>query len=211
MSRDHWPRRTKRSRPVGYALSQSYLDMFPAKSHQTFVVAARVCLLGLLPLLGLGCEDASSPEAATTAATQKEDTPALPRIKWLDAHANVTPQQWLASRAAHADLSESDPKVEEMRSELNTAAKHFGDPPRMIANRAVQLEGMLAAKGIEESAPDLIKLLSSATSATGPKQGFGAVCQHYFNLRQQGVGRDAALQQLREANHLRPNNDVHRG
>ena len=126
----------------------------------------------------------------------------MPRIKWLDAHSSVTPEQWLASRVAQKDLAETDPKVEAMRAELQTAAKRFGDEPRMIANRAVQLEEMLAARGIDEGAPELIALLSS--SAAEPKEGFGSVCQHYFNLRQQGIGRDAALQQLKETSLLSP-------
>jgi hypothetical protein len=70
---------------------------------------------------------------------------------------------------------------------------------------------MLAGRGIEESAPELIDLLSEATAQTGLKQGFGAVCQHYFNLHQQGIGRDAALEQLKGTSLLEPGNGAHRG
>ncbi|WP_141700643.1 hypothetical protein [Methyloceanibacter superfactus] len=81
----------------------------------------------------------------------------------------------------------------------------------MIANRAVQLEGMLAAQGIDESAPELIETLSRAVARADRKEGFGSVCQHYFYLRQQGVGREAALQQLKEARLARPGNRVLHG
>jgi hypothetical protein len=172
---------------------------------------ARAGLIALLPLLGLGCEDAAEPEVTATPAPQKAESPALPRIKWLDSNDGITPERWLASRAADADLPETSPEVEAMRDELNRAAEQFRDPPRMIANRAVQLEDMLAGRGIEESAPELIDLLSEATAKTGLKQGFGAVCQHYFNLRQQGIGRDAALEQLKGTSLLDPGNGAHRG
>ena len=98
-----------------------------------------------------------------------------------------------------------------MRVELDQAAKHFHDPPRMIANRAVQLEEMLAANGIEEGAPELIQILSSATADTNLKQGFGSVCQHYFNLRQQGIDREGALEQLKQTSLLGPADNGYRG
>jgi hypothetical protein len=200
--------------PVRYALSQSHLAMPPVRSFQVPAAAAfvvRVSMFALLPVLALGCEEAPEPEVTAIPTPQAAASPALPRIKWLDAHGDVTPERWLASRAAHADLAENDAKVSSLRNELGQAAKRFGDPPRMIANRAVQLEEMLAGQGIDESAPELIKLLSAAASQTGPKEGFGSVCQHYFNLRQQGVGREAALEQLKETSPLRPNMSVHRG
>ncbi len=43
------------------------------------------------------------------------------------------------------------------------------------------------------------------------KEGFGSLCQHYFNLRQQGVGREAALRQLKEARLAPPGNHAHWG
>jgi hypothetical protein len=81
------------------------------------------------------------------------------------------------------------------------AAHRFGDPPRMIANRAVQLEAMLASAGISESAPELIVSLSEI-SEERPREGFGSLCQHYFNLRKQGLDREAALAQLKSRSGL---------
>ncbi len=173
--------------------------------------AARVLTLALLGVLVLGCDDVTESETAVTATPQASRAPALPRIKWLDADGGVTPERWLASRAAQADLAETDPSVAAMHQALDDAAKQFSDPPRMIANRAVQLEGMLAAQGIDESAPELIETLSRAVARADRKEGFGSVCQHYFYLRQQGVGREAALQQLKEARLARPGNRVLHG
>ena len=187
--------------------------MPPARLPQHSAVVVRAGLIVLLPLLGLGCDDAPEAETTPTAtpAPQQAADPSLLRIKWLDANSGISPERWLASRAAHANLPESAPEVEDIREELNQAAEQFRDPPRMIANRAVQLEEMLAAQGIVESAPELIQLLAAATEHTGLKEGFGSVCQHYFNLRQQGIGREAALEQLKQTSQLDPATEAHRG
>jgi hypothetical protein len=148
--------------------------------------------LSLLP----GCEEATMPETATTQQTPKR--PELPRIKWLDAHSTITPEQWLASREAKVDLDENDPAVVALRVKLNEAAQRFGDATRMIANRAVQLEEMLAEEGITEHAPELIETLSSTATETRQREGFGSLTQHYFNLRKTGVDREVALEQLKK-------------
>lgn len=172
------------------------------------VFVAHIALLALVTEFGAGCDQAPEPEATAPPARASST---LARIKWLDSHGTVTPERWLASRAVQADLEDSDPRVAAMHTKLNRAAQHFGDPPRMIANRAVQLEEMLAAQGIEESAPELIAQLTSAVSESGPEEGFGSVCQHYFNLRQQGVGRDAALTQLMRTSRNGPDVSIQRG
>jgi|GEM_PF-578762 len=192
----------RRVRVLFYAFLKMPLAMPLASSSQLTSVVLRAGLISLVAVLGLGCDDAAEPQAQTTAQQTKPAAPEIPGITWLDSHSKITPGQWLASRQANADLKKHDPAVEAMNAELFTAARRFGEKPRMIANRAVQLEGMLAAQGIHESAPDLIELLASTADIAGGKEGFGAVCQHYFNLRQQGIGRDAALQQLKEARAL---------
>lgn len=159
-------------------------------------MAIPLLMLGLLPLVGVACDEAVEPETRTP-PPEVAHSPALPRIKWLGERDTVTPERWLASREAKADLAEKDQAVISMRESLVTAAHRFGDPPRMIANRAVQLEEMLAGAGIAESAPELIVSLSSAVSDSRPNAGFGSLCQYYFNLRKQGLDREAALKQLR--------------
>ena len=135
----------------------------------------------LLRCVGVVIAPITPPETATTQQTPKR--PELPRIKWLDAHSTITPEQWLASREAKVDLDENDPAVVALRVKLNEAAQRFGDATRMIANRAVQLEEMLAEEGITEHAPELIETLSSTATETRQREGFGSLTQHYFNLR----------------------------
>ncbi len=169
---------------------------------------------GLLPLLAAGllllagCEDTAPPETATTQQIPKR--PELPRIKWLDAHSEIMPEQWLASREAKTDLDENDPAVVALRTKLKDAARRFGDAARMIANRAVQLEEMLAEEGISEHAPELIDCLSSAATRSRQREGFGSLTQHYFNLRKTGVDRDAALEQLKKTSVYWSADTIHR-
>jgi hypothetical protein len=169
-----------------------------------FGMAAKAVTAVLLALLAAGCDEAVEPTIAPPAAIEAPKGPALARIKWLDQHDNIAPEQWLASREAGADLTAADPAVAAMRTTLAEAAKRFSDPPRMIANRAVQLESMLAAKGITEHAPELIRSLTAAVTGVQAVEGFGTTCQHYFILRQQGLNRDAALGQLKGRAALTP-------
>lgn len=83
---------------------------------------------------------------------------------------------------------------------LEEAARQFRESPRMIANRAVQLEEMLSETGVTEPlelATELIEKLSFLTTNEPQAESFGALCQHYFNLRLAGLGRDEALADLK--------------
>lgn len=168
----------------------------------------RAALVTLTALAVASCDDVAEPVSAAKPAPQAQGGRDHAKIQWLYAGGPMSPAQWLASREAEIDLPESDPEVAAINKVLGRAARNFGDEPRMIANRAVQLEGMLAASGIQESAPDLIEGFLPAVAGIGAKQGFGALCQQYFNLRQQGVPRDAALERLREARLLQPTDEA---
>jgi hypothetical protein len=159
--------------------------------------AAGVLALAIAASSGFGCDDTVDTAAVRDPSVEAPKTPSLPRVKWLDPRDSTAPEQWLASREAKVDLEDHDPKVLALRDELTLAAKRFHDKPRMIANRAVQLEQMLAAAGIVEHAPELIAILSSVAADGHPREGFGAICQHYYNLRQQGLDRETALAQLK--------------
>ena len=159
-------------------------------------------VLVLLPLFAAGCDDDAQPEA--TASAPLSQGPSVQHLTWLDERDDTTPERWLASRAAKSDLAENDPAVAAMRDSLAAAATRFRDKPRMIANRAVQLEEMLAKEGIAEPAPELVSVLTSAAESALPLEGFGAMCQHYFYLRKQGLDRDAALDQLKRQAALSP-------
>lgn len=150
----------------------------------------------LAAILAGGCDNNSE-----TAQDQETFSPAevepLHRKPWLDKLDTTAPELWLASRKMQADVGETHPAVASIRQQLAVAHEHFGDTSRMIANRSVQLEGMLSAEGVDESALELLEALSSISPRVQNTGGFGAVCQHYFNLRKSGETRQAALSALR--------------
>lgn len=165
--------------------------------------AALLAFIALIALVAGGCDDATDPNTIGAVAPDvAPKKPVLPRVKWLDQRNETAPEVWLASREAHADLDEADPAVLALKANLDIAARRFHDPARMIANRAVQLEDMLAAEGVEEHAPALIQMLTEAAGGRDAREGFGAMCQHYFYLRKQGLDREAALSQLKQTSAL---------
>lgn len=66
----------------------------------------------------------------------------------------------------------------------------------MLANRTAQVGQMLAVDGHAEDFAQLINSLVEVAATTGQKQTYGQVCQHYYNLRHSGVGREEALRML---------------
>lgn len=157
--------------------------------------------LALVSILATACEEAAEPEASTaatttTTSTEVVDTHALARRQWLTQHDRTPPDRWLASRAAGVDVGPDDPAVALMHTLLMAAYERFGDKTRMIANRAVQLETALKAKGMPETAPDIIASFTKTAEAGRPLDGFGAMCQRYSILREQGMSNDEALLHL---------------
>jgi hypothetical protein len=159
----------------------------------------RAASLGLACLLVTACDEAIEPQAATPVTSNMSESRAIARRNWLAQHDRTAPDRWLASRAAGVDVDTDDPSVASMHALLMAAQERFGDTTRMIANRAVQLEGTLKAKGIDEKAPDIIASFSRVAGSARPLDGFGAMCQNYFILREQGLSKDAALTHLAEA------------
>ena len=153
-------------------------------------------LLVLLPVLAIGCDEATEPEATTAAPSGRAAKPGAAAHQMARRSQQDDARAWLASRQAKCRSRRERSVGLAIGASLSAAADRFRDPPRMIANRAVQLEEMLASEGITETAPELIDALSSAAGSTA-REGFGAICQHYFILRKQGLGRDAALEQLK--------------
>lgn len=116
---------------------------------------------------------------------------------WLNANDRTPPEQWLASRAAHADLPLSAPSVAAFHALLLRADRAYDETPRMIANRVVQLQEMLAGRGMTETADTLIEgFLSLGTD--GGRRRFGEDCQHYFYLRSANRDHRDALAALRD-------------
>lgn len=115
---------------------------------------------------------------------------------WLDPRDPTLPEVWLASRAQGRDVPASDPAVARWHDVLEDADARFDETGRMIANRAVQLEAMLEEIGVKTSAEHIIRGFAPL-AAPGSRRAFGALCQHYYNLRAAGESETAALATLR--------------
>lgn len=146
-----------------------------------------------LSLLIIACSDEydlSSSDTAMEAPQQKQEK--VPQ--WLESHHDISPAEWLIVRspaALRGEVTSRQHRVEILRD----AADHFGESPRMIANRSAQLEDMLLEINIEESAISLINRFTQLPTDDTP-YNFSAYCQYYFNLRAQGHDDQYALNEL---------------
>ncbi|MEG6509027.1 hypothetical protein V6C03_08585 [Methyloligella sp. 2.7D] len=181
--------------------SEKTLRVQPAR--RAGALSRRPVLAALLAVIFLaGCGDeVAAPETSKELPGQAAKSHTIADTPWLAPYNNTPPELWMASREAGYDLAMDDPAVDAMRERLEVARKTFGTPYRMTANRAVQLEAMVAEEGWKpESAADLIITLSEVGSLETGREGFGQACQAYFILRKQGQSREQALQSLREEN-----------
>lgn len=119
------------------------------------------------------------------------------REKWLQPNSRLTPAQWLASRNLAEPRSVDDPEVKRIDALLTAANQLYRESERMIANRTVQLEDMLRDIGVAEKASEILDDLMRVAGEVGQTEGFGAVSQHYFNLRSNKASRDEALALLK--------------
>ncbi|SDP47424.1 hypothetical protein SAMN04488061_3110 [Filomicrobium insigne] len=158
-------------------------------------VMAVACIL-TSAALGACSDDPAETIAQHPAAQEAPEKP-LTQDHWLEANEGTKPEVWLASRIDGQNATPGSPAVERIASLLNTAAGQFRESPRMIANRAVQLEGMLAEIGAPEPAIEIIEELSRIVGENTHDEGFGSLCQHYFNLRTANHNRDQALADLK--------------
>lgn len=113
---------------------------------------------------------------------------------WLEAHHEINPADWLIIRSQVALEGEITSQPHRVNL-LKKASQHFPESPRMIANRAVQLEDMLREIGIEESAVSLIDNFTHLPTQ-GTPHNFSAYCQYYFNIRARGYPQGYALTEL---------------
>jgi hypothetical protein len=137
------------------------------------------------------------PEEKKVAAAAPEPPVAIYQLEHLNVTDHILPEHWLASRQAGQDLSRDDPRVAAMGKTLEVAGRRFRDYPRMIANRAVQLEEMLEEKNMPQAAPQLIELLLGVPEEARYVESFGALCQQYYNLRMQGLEPQEAVRALK--------------
>ncbi len=151
-----------------------------------------VGLLAVAALAGACSENPPPAESAYVATREPEQAPAS--SDWLAVSDRTPPERWLIAHRLDGDHRD-DPDEAGISQLLARAAQRFQENPRMIANRAVQLQSMLADAGMAEDAVELIRRF--LTLPERPElRGFSANCQHYFNLRQQGRDPDAALATL---------------
>jgi hypothetical protein len=142
-------------------------------------------------------------EVDNTARQPAAPAPAMADKPWLDMHDQASPEQWLASREAARDLGGSAPQVAVFKELLSRAHRRYTETPRMIANRAVQIEQMLRERGIDENARVIIEGLVTVGS-DDRRRGFGEAGQHYYNMRATGMSRDRTLQVLAKASSETP-------
>jgi hypothetical protein len=156
----------------------------------------RTCGLLWLVLAVAACGE--EPEEKSAASAPPAPPAAIYQLGRLDPTDRTLPEQWLASRQAGRDLAEDDLAVIELKRTLEVAGRRFREYPRMIANRAVQLEVMLKQKDMGEPAPQLIERLARVPGETRYVESFGALCQQYFNLRMQGHAPEEAVKMLKD-------------
>lgn len=146
----------------------------------------------------------SSPPAQAPEAAEAPLKHMKRSVEWLEVHAQTSPADWLLARGSLSDTKIDDVLRASTQKDLETAARRSGDTPRMVANRAVQLEAMFLAAGYDEPALTLIADLTETMGEVGQAGGFGAICQYYFTLRTSGSTRDQALDELRKRYGSRP-------
>ena len=148
----------------------------------------------LLGTIGLGgCGD----EPATTQTRTAGGSNAPHKVKWLEVSSPLSPAQWLVSKRDDRLKPANDADVRIVAERLSVANARYRESERMIANRAAQLSDMLAPLGIIESPISILDDLTSIAGEVGQTEGFGAISQHYFNLRVAQVERGEALAVLK--------------
>jgi hypothetical protein len=163
---------------------------------QYSLINRRSSLLLVAALSLGGCDDAPPAAPAQTSFAPTAGSFSVADRAWIDVKDDIAPAVWLASREAGRDVAPSDPAVASFRTALAEADVRFSEGPRMIANRAVQVEAMLAERGVRESPRQVIEGLVSI-GEIGERAGFGETCQHYVNARVASGSRVAALDALR--------------
>ncbi|SFV34031.1 hypothetical protein [Hyphomicrobium facile] len=114
---------------------------------------------------------------------------------WLARQDEIQPVDWLIARQGKSGAKLASEEAHRLRNSLAEASKRFKDSPRMIANRAVQLEQMIKEQGGDETAVMLIAELTRAI-APGHIESFGAAAHQYYNMRKAGFTSERAFDEL---------------
>lgn len=168
-------------------------DLTPEFQYSLIKSASAASIL--LALLLAGCDDQAPPQNRSASSAPAAGAFSIANRSWLDIKDEVSPSVWLASREAGRDVAPNDPAAASFRGLLEEADIRFSEGPRMIANRAVQVQAMLAERGVRESPREVIEGLVSI-GQIGERAGFGETCQHYVNARTASPSRMAALEAL---------------
>ncbi|MET0639457.1 MAG: hypothetical protein ABWX70_04785 [Hyphomicrobium sp.] len=139
-----------------------------------------------------GCSDEQQPQRH---AEKRSGIGEAERADWLTRQDDVRPELWLIEHETKTGVNAHAADAGDIRNTLSHAATTFNESPRMIANRAVQLEAMLKDEGGNETAITLINRLSSAI-APGRIESFGAAGEKYYNMRKAGFTGEQAIDAL---------------
>ena len=151
-------------------------------------------IIGSVIFLLSGCDDDQQNYDLTSSTSKKIISSSEEVPQWLDAYHAIPTEDWLVVRSAAALRGEVTDRQTRVNL-LNFAAERFPESPRMIANRAIQLEDMLLEIHIKESAVSLIDMFSHLP-IEGTPHNFSAYCQYYFNLRAKGYPQGYSLTEL---------------
>jgi hypothetical protein len=154
---------------------------------------ALLCLGCLLAGALAGCND-DEPRAKPEHVEKRSGMAPIAKSDWLTREDDVKPEVWLIEHQAKSGAAPASDEGH-VRLALDEAAQKFRDSPRMIANRAVQLQNMLKAEGQDETAIALITGLNGAI-ASGRIESFGAAGEKYYNMRKSGLSSEQALTSL---------------
>ncbi|HEX2842555.1 hypothetical protein [Hyphomicrobium sp.] len=151
----------------------------------------------LLAMLVVVATGACSDERQAEHERSSHGAEAPHKVAWLDVSSTITPGQWLASRKDDKPKPVNHPEVQRIARQLATAHGLYRESERMIANRSAQVSEMLDTHGIRERPTDILDGLTGIAGEVGQTEGFGAVSQHYFNLRVADIERGEALATLK--------------
>ncbi|MBS0250836.1 MAG: hypothetical protein JSR78_07195 [Proteobacteria bacterium] len=146
----------------------------------------------VLALLLSGCGDEQPRQKSSE---KRSGLTKVEQTDWLSMQDETNPGDWLIAREIKSGAKFAPDDADKLRQSLAEASARFKDTPRMIANRAVQLEQMLKDAGSNESAIVLISGLTRAV-APGRIESFGAAGHQYINMRKAGLSRERAFDEL---------------
>ncbi|MBS0235320.1 MAG: hypothetical protein JSR99_17770 [Proteobacteria bacterium] len=155
----------------------------------------RIFVFSLFILIAAGLTACSDEQPPRRSAEQRSGLAKVAEKSWLTLQDDVRPEVWLIEHEENGGVKSSNASESAVRRALAEASAKFRDSPRMIANRAVQLEGMLKEEGGDESAIVLISRLNGAI-APNRIESFGAAGQQYYNMRKAGLSEQQAIDAL---------------